>query len=74
MGSGSTLIAATLNNRKSIGIDVDEEYCTIAKKRIIAEANLFEKKLHEMALEKKPQKIKEVAIKPTQKLLNVMVN
>src|SRR3989338_3718566 len=38
MGSGSTLIAAALNNRKSIGIDVDKEYCTIAKKRIIAQA------------------------------------
>lgn len=44
MGSGSTLIAATLNNRKSIGIDVDDEYCAIAKKRIIAEANILEKK------------------------------
>ena len=51
MGSGSTLIAAALNNRKSIGIDVDKEYCTIAKKRIIAEANILEKKLNEMVIE-----------------------
>ncbi|MBI5392261.1 site-specific DNA-methyltransferase [Candidatus Woesearchaeota archaeon] len=50
MGSGSTLIAATLDNRKSIGIDVDEEYCTIAKKRIIAETNILEKKLNEMVV------------------------
>src|SRR3990167_1938384 len=71
MGSGTTLIASILHNRKGVGIEIDNEYCTIAKKRIIAEANLFEKKLHEMALEKKSQKIKEVAIKPTQKLLNV---
>ena len=48
MGSGSTLIAAASNNRKSIGIDVDKEYCLIAKKRIIAEANVLEKKLNEM--------------------------
>ena len=50
MGSGSTLIAAALNNRKSIGIDVDNEYCTIAKKRIISEANILEKKLNEMVI------------------------
>ena len=51
MGSGSTLIAAALNNRKSIGIDVDKEYCAIAKKRIIAEANILEKKLNEIVIE-----------------------
>jgi DNA modification methylase len=51
MGSGSTLIAATLNNRKTIGIDIDNEYCTISKKRIIAEANILEKKLNEMVVE-----------------------
>ncbi len=50
MGSGSTLIAAASNNRKSIGIDIDEEYCTIAKKRLIAEANIFEKKLHDVTI------------------------
>ena len=50
MGSGSTLIAAASNNRKSIGIDVDEEYCAIAKKRIVAEANILEKKLNEMVV------------------------
>ncbi|MBI5072653.1 site-specific DNA-methyltransferase [Candidatus Woesearchaeota archaeon] len=50
MGSGTTLIAATLNNRRSIGLDVDIEYCTLAKKRIIAEANILEKKLNEMIM------------------------
>ena len=45
MGSGTTLIAASLNNRKSIGIEIDKEYCNLAKKRIINEANLLEKKL-----------------------------
>ena len=74
MGSGSTLIAAASNNRKSIGIDIDVEYCAIAKKRIIAEANLYEKKLHEMNVEKKSAKINGVIIKPTQKLLDVAIS
>ncbi len=34
MGSGTTLIAARLNNRQSIGIEVDEGYCKLAKERI----------------------------------------
>ncbi|TAL47087.1 site-specific DNA-methyltransferase [archaeon] len=40
MGSGTTLIASCLNNRKSIGIDIDKEYCKLAKKRIIEEAKI----------------------------------
>ena len=74
MGSGSTLIAAVSNNRKSIGIDVDKEYCAIAKKRLIAEANIFEKKLNEMKIEKKPIKTKRMNIDNTQKILDVAVN
>lgn len=50
MGSGTTLIAATLNNRRSIGLDIDIEYCALAKKRIIAEGNILEKKLNEMVM------------------------
>ena len=52
MGSGTTLIAATLNNRKSIGIDIDSEYCDLAKKRIIAETNILEKKLNEIIIKR----------------------
>lgn len=37
MGSGSTVIAAGLTERIGIGIDVEKEYCEIAKKRIANE-------------------------------------
>jgi len=50
MGSGSTMIAAILNNRKSIGIEVDNEYCKIAKKRIFEETKFLNKKLSEMVI------------------------
>lgn len=32
LGSGSTLIACALTNRKGIGIEIDKNYCEIAKK------------------------------------------
>lgn len=50
MGSGTTLIAAVLNKRKSIGIEIDKEYCGLAKKRIIGEAKFLNKKLNEIAI------------------------
>ena len=37
MGSGSTVIAAKQNNRIGIGIDFEEEYCELAKQRILKE-------------------------------------
>lgn len=38
LGSGSTLIAAYLNDRKGIGIEIDTHYCEIAIKRLKNEA------------------------------------
>lgn len=37
IGSGTTAISALRNNRKYIGIDVSEEYCKMARKRILKE-------------------------------------
>lgn len=36
-GSGTTLIEAYLHNRRSIGLEIDETYCRLAKERIIKE-------------------------------------
>ena len=38
-GSGTTLVAAKNLNRKYIGIDISNDYCDIAKERIISETN-----------------------------------
>jgi len=45
LGSGTTLIAAYLNNRKGIGVEVDKDYCDIAIKRLKNEAKINQKKL-----------------------------
>jgi site-specific DNA-methyltransferase (adenine-specific) len=39
-GSGTTLIACALTGRKGIGIEIDEGYCKVAKKRLLSEAKL----------------------------------
>ncbi|MEI8378272.1 MAG: site-specific DNA-methyltransferase [bacterium] len=39
MGSGTLAVACEKLNRRWIGIEISEEYCKIAKKRIDAEAN-----------------------------------
>lgn len=45
MGSGTTMIAAYLCDRNSIGIEIDKGYCELAKKRLINEARIEEGQL-----------------------------
>ena len=47
LGSGSTLIACALLNRKGVGVEIDENYCRLAKNRLIKEASINQKKLWE---------------------------
>ena len=46
MGSATTLIAAHLNNRKGLGIEIDKEYCKLAKNRLIKEAHVLNQKIN----------------------------
>lgn len=45
LGSGTTLIACSLLNRKGIGVEIDRNYCEIAKKRLEKEGLIYQKKL-----------------------------
>jgi len=40
LGSGSTLIACVETNRKGIGVEIDKNYCALAKKRLIREGQI----------------------------------
>ncbi len=40
LGSGTTLIASHLNNRKGIGVEIDKEYCNLSIKRLQQEAKI----------------------------------
>ncbi|BCD68619.1 site-specific DNA-methyltransferase [Nitratiruptor sp. YY09-18] len=39
MGSGTTLIESALLNRNGVGVDISQEYCELAKKRIMEETD-----------------------------------
>ena len=41
-GSGTTLIEAVKNNRIAVGLEIDSNYCDLAKKRIIKETTTLE--------------------------------
>ncbi len=45
LGSGTTLVACALLDRRGIGVEIDRKYCDIAKRRIIKEGNIFQSKL-----------------------------
>jgi len=45
LGSGSTLIASYLHNRKGIGVDIDKDYCDIAIRRLRQEAKMNQSSL-----------------------------
>ncbi len=45
LGSGTTLIASFLNNRKGIGVDIDKRYCDLAVKRLENEAKINQSSL-----------------------------
>jgi len=46
LGSGTTLIAAYLNKRKGIGVEIDKEYCDLAIKRLRQEAQINQNNLN----------------------------
>jgi site-specific DNA-methyltransferase (adenine-specific) len=45
LGSGSTLIACSETDRKGIGIEIDGDYCEIARQRLIAEGRVNQGRL-----------------------------
>lgn len=50
MGSGTTLIAAYLNKRYAIGVDIDRSYCELAYKRLIKETEIEQKDLFSIGI------------------------
>ncbi len=46
VGSGSTLLACLQTGRKGIGIDIDEKYCALARKRLLDEGQIDQLRLN----------------------------
>jgi site-specific DNA-methyltransferase (adenine-specific) len=42
MGSGTTVLAAHLSGRRSIGIELDQSYCSLARDRLIRDGHILE--------------------------------
>jgi len=45
LGSGTTLIACALTNRRGIGVEIDKTYCETAKNRLMIEGKITQSKL-----------------------------
>lgn len=45
LGSGTTLIACAENNRKGIGVEINQNYCELAKKRLEKQGAIYQQKL-----------------------------
>ncbi len=45
VGSGTTLVAASLLNRRAIGVEINAKYCEIAKNRLLKEGLVFQQRL-----------------------------
>jgi site-specific DNA-methyltransferase (adenine-specific) len=48
LGSGTTLLACALLNRRGIGVEIDRKYCELAKKRLMDKGKIFQRKLAEL--------------------------
>lgn len=58
LGSGTTLIACALLGRKGIGVEIDKNYCELAKQRLIKEAKINQYNLFEPCPKKQPESVK----------------
>lgn len=58
LGSGTTLLACIETNRGGMGIEIDPEYCKLARKRLKKSPWLYQTKItEEMGSEEKPQRV-----------------
>lgn len=51
MGSGTTLMAARLNKRRVIGVEIERSYCEIAKQRLKSEKDIIPKTIIGLTME-----------------------
>ncbi len=58
-GSGSTVIAAAVNQRKGIGLEVDEKYCELSRKRIVTATDVAQGEFENLITKKKRKSKKE---------------